>query len=333
MNDHIAAIENIVADFLKNNGKFPWNGTEFDLRAELNKGEAASAATLEALTSIIYSRYYAVNPLTAPRHYNPNDPAFIAQTNEFVKYLSVNNLTTARTDAGWTVEAVLTNGQVRAYKNGSSLVLEYNQYEATHPSTQLTPGAIVTRKILKESTELQPVFYYAFSDAHFLHTPKIMRFYWNINPNSSASLLKEISYHLNEYRVPYLFKCLNNPAYYDRRDSAVLYVTKQYHAIINKLLPVIYERNATAMVDDIPLFSLKLATGLGYADSPVSGDSFGMHRSRIIARGIIAAAQKNTFNNEDNMKEISAQFAKEHIDPSAPYIVKDSKKVITPFSA
>ncbi len=87
------------------------------------------------------------------------------------------------------------------------------------------------------------------------------------------------------------------------------------------------------MVDDVPLFSLRLATGLGYADSPVSGDSFGMNRSRIIARGMIAATLKNTGKKEDYLQDIYFQFGRENIDPSEPYIVKDSQKVIKPFLA
>ena len=55
MNNHIADIEFIIGEFLGKNGKFSWGTGEFDLKKELEKGEAANHNTLESLTGIIYA--------------------------------------------------------------------------------------------------------------------------------------------------------------------------------------------------------------------------------------------------------------------------------------
>ena len=192
---------------------------------------------------------------------------------------------------------------------------------------------MVHRKFPKENNDLQPVFYYAYSDAGFQHNPLIMRFYWNVKPGMAATLLREVSTQLNHYQLPYLYKCLNHPSWYVRRDSAILYIGKQYHSIINTLLPVIYKSVQKGMVDDVPMFTHQLAKGLGYGDSPVNGDSFGMSRSRFIARALVAGYRKGLKKKEQYFNEVSYQFSIENIDPAVPYIFKDSKHVIIPFSA
>ena len=84
---------------------------------------------------------------------------------------------------------------------------------------------------------------------------------------------------LNRYQVPFRYKILSYSGVYTRADAAVLFFAARYYQIIARLLPRIRPRRDRICVRDA-LLTRPLHDGIGLAEDPGNGESFGMHRTR-----------------------------------------------------
>lgn len=273
-------------------------------------------AATNALTQLLYSEAYARRRSLQTAVSMPAvTPGYQQEQQEFIANLSAHNHTAERNDNGWQVTAVYPQGQLAVSKQGIKQVLQPYEFES---AAQPAVNAHVTRKYVKEHRTLQPAFYYVYSETFFDHAPTILRVYWNIDAQGAAMLVESITTVINRYRIPFLFKCLNHPVLYNRRDAAVLYIQKRFAAQLNVLLPTIIEEVNAYLQDDVPLFTYRAAAGVGIAESPVNGDSFGMVRSRLVASAMMQAPQEK--NTTQQLQQIIHTFSQHGISTEAPYV-------------
>jgi hypothetical protein len=69
-----------------------------------------------------------------------------------------------------------------------------------------------------------------------------------------------------------------------------------------------------------PLFSKHLADGLGFAEDPRTGESFGMNRCRLMAEAVCRAHQRGHDSAEARLGEIAAAFAAAGLSFECPYL-------------
>jgi len=311
----------IVKTFLKANKKFATHEGVFDVAAEAGKETVEPAALLQDLTGILYRDFYAGDVTVSPQIKNA-DASFTS---------SLFNASTTRGyfDHGWAVESVGADGQISVRKDGSVVALAHYEY-VSHAQPPII-GSLVTRQFIKGTDIIQPQFYYLFADEVFRPLGAVARIYWNIGASSAPSLVHHVTSVLNKYRVPFLFKCLSAPELYGRKDAAVLYMSKRHYHQINNLLPLIYAPIAADMKDGVPGFTKVLAGGLGYADSPASGESFGISRCRVVAKGLLAGvlAQEKTIAQFEHA--VNEQFRLADINPEKPYLNNNTQDVIMPL--
>lgn len=120
-------------------------------------------------------------------------------------------------------------------------------------------------------------------------TGRQVRFYWNVRAEAAAALLTRIGCALERRRVRFQCKVPVTMGGYDRADGGVLYVAAEDVAAIVDLVAEIHRTLGTGLRPDVPLFARRIADGLGFAESPQSGESFGMQRCRLLAEGLVAA--------------------------------------------
>jgi hypothetical protein len=124
---------------------------------------------------------------------------------------------------------------------------------------------------------------------HEAGTGRQVRFYWNLSIDAATAFVNEITRRFERARIPFQAKLPVHPGGFSRADGGVLYLgDDDVDASIDPILGT-YARLRTGMRDDVPLYTLPLAPGLSFAESPPSGDSFGMHRSDLIAEGLVRA--------------------------------------------
>jgi hypothetical protein len=242
----------------------------------------------------------------------------------FQAALSQANETVERWDNDWIIEQILPGGQYLAKKKGKyKLVLPGEFINLDYSVALPKEGARVSIHCLKESLTFQPSFYFVFSNEINSDTNLISlaRFYFNIKSTGAAQLIQLLTRQLNKYKIPFSFKCLNNPALFTRSDAAVLYVTKPYYHITSQVLSKIYPNLRSEMDSHVPLFTKKLYDGLSIAEDPGNGDSFGMHRCRLLARGIYNSYLNNDTSAENILQSVEQSFKASGISLDTPYMI------------
>jgi len=74
------------------------------------------------------------------------------------------------------------------------------------------------------------------------------------------------------------------------------------------------------MLFSTPLFSWQLQPGIGVAEDPNTGESFGMHRCRLTAEGIVDAWQRGDQSPEGRIRAIAARFTQNGCKLELPHL-------------
>jgi len=266
-----------------------------------------------ALQDLIYRRCYLRRPnqrASAP----VEDPAFVAA-------LVAANHGREGWSLGWRLEAQDQNGTIIARKGDTRVDSATGSYQVCPPAPGQQPSREIALRASPGSLTAQRGFYFVFGTTFGDRDDeaKIARLYFNIPAASAPALVAHISGHLNAYDLPFRFKCLTEPAGYLRSDAAVLYVARRYLAsawLILTSKPGVLENLAPT----VPMWSRRLAPGLGAAEDPGAGESFGMHRARLTAEGISAAHRRGAEDPGRRLVEIHQRFVAAGLDPARPHL-------------
>jgi len=281
---------------------------------------------LRALTETIYEQcycnrfagdYHVYTPLTGP------DPAFTAA-------LAAANTTMTGWDGGWVLDQLLPGGQYLAVRNNRYRPVSPGEFITTNYQSGLPqPGAPVSIYCQKESSTLQAAFYFAFSQEPVTEQSlsTTVRFYWNVKSSGAAGLMELLTTNLNRYQIPFSFKCLNHPGLYPRIDAAVLYIARRYYQITANIMRQIYPAIQSQLESPTPWFSKALDAGLGLAEDPGDGDSFGMSRCRIVAEGIYQAYQLGDGSGARKREQVETIFKQRGLSLDMPWLNAGSKDI------
>jgi len=323
LNGTIGALKIISPDSFSFAGKtFVVNANKFSQPA----GIVSSDPFVKLLTEILYQQCYC-------RKFNGTyyeSPPVTEDNGQFQTALSKANSTIERWDKGWIVEQILPTGQYVARKNGKYKLLYPGAFITTDYQTVLpNEGTRIIIHCLKESFGFQSAFYFAFSheisDQQNLLT--MVRFYWNIKSSGAPKLIDLLTKNLNTYHIPFSFKCLNNFSSFIRSDAAVLYISKHHYNITAQILSGIYPQISSELNEEVPEFTKELKSGLGFAEDPGTGESFGMSRCRMVAQGIYNAHQSGFITNKKIIYHIKEVFNARGVKINLPYLNAGSKDI------
>jgi len=245
---------------------------------------------INSLTNTIYSKFYCG---IKNGNYTSKIPPK-AERETFMNELSQANTSVNGLDYHWKIYNIDTStGNVYIQKNGELRWLRPNTYQFANPQQkQAALNTFVNIHRQKESRNLQPVFYHVFGNEMFPQEIEMARMYWNIKPEGVSKLINLLTTTLNDYKIPFQFKCLNHPELYVRTDAAVLYLSKKHIQVTAIILHSVIPNLEPYLVDEIPMFTKQLYKGVGYAEDPGKGQSFGMSRSSTIATALVEAFQQ-----------------------------------------
>lgn len=280
---------------------------------------AARSYLLHTLQTQLYSDFYCQGQAVAGRT-RETEPALVGLT-PFVEELSRANSGSGYWERGWEVLAT-ENGFVSARKRGLELSARLEDCLAGE-GEQPAPRAVISLRFPRELISLSPGFYIATSDAESFGEAQflgLVRLYWNVTPPGAAELMRHATVMLNMAGVPFRLKVLNNPALYTRCDAAILYLNKSQYAPAVSVIEEIYRRVSLHVRHRVPALTKPLAHGLGLAEDPEQGESFGMHRSRILAEGIIRAAEGRANLVSARLRIVESRFVEEGLDLAKPFL-------------
>lgn len=177
----------------------------------------------------------------------------------------------------------------------------------------------VRLRLPNESISMLPGFYLAIGDAELARGTPVVRLYWNLMAEGAEPLIRRATAELNRAGLPFRLKVLDSPARYNRCDAGVLYVRIADYPAVADIVAGIYPDVANWLKTRTPAFTKVLAPGLGLAEDPGPGESFGQHRCRLLAEGLVRAYERRT-PARHRLPVVTARFDEAGISLDAPYL-------------
>jgi hypothetical protein len=275
------------------------------------------------LQAALYARCYCRRLEDPP----PPPPQAIAPDASFLPKLMQANRSRPGWEGGWTIYQIGPNGQVWLMKGDRQRSALPGEFVGTAPpGAPLQPGAVVNVQVARESTVAQPGFYFIYGEtlADVWDDQSMVRFYFHAPSSAVPELIEALTPRLNRYQVPFRMKALSEPALYGRADAVVVYVARRYHAVTVRIIRDLPPAVTAQLLPSTPLFTKVLQPGIGLAEDPNTGESFGMHRCRLVAEGIVDAWQRNDQSVDGRLRAIAARFEQSglkldlsHLGPSS----------------
>lgn len=263
-----------------------------------------------------------------PRPSSPDVTEPPAQRTPLAQALSQANQGEGYWSQDWQIQSnsSLAEPAVVVQRRGLSLQVAPHEYQPAIASNSETTKVAV--RYPKEFWGMSPGHYMALSDVELC--PKsladLVRIYWNVTPEGAVPLMATITRMLNQAEIPFRFKVLNNPSQFiSRCDVAVLYFDREnFRAIAELLQQSIYLEVAPYLEPGTPALTKILAPGIGLAEEPGNGKSFGLHRCGILADGLIQAHEQGLTDVGDRMVALNAHCRRMGLSLETPYLQVDS---------
>lgn len=293
---------------------------QFQERAETIRSAAATADEerfLNVLRDFLYVSYYCPGFRRETLSRSRIEP--IDLTEEFVKA----NQSRSRLESGWRIWQILAPDRFIAYKEDRFKIVAagdfLNSGGSGVPLLRETPIDIF---FPAGSGALQPAFYFVFGErtADSQDEYQLLRIYFNIENSGAASLVETVSANFNRRQIPFHFKCLKNAQQYERSDAAVLYISKRYWHIARLTLIDIQRIIKSYLREETPLFTKRLAPGIAIAEDPGDGNSFGLHRCRLLAESLWISYLNGEFTAPVRLTRLKSYFRRCGLDLSKPYL-------------
>jgi hypothetical protein len=268
---------------------------------------AGPAGPSAGLSEALYARHYTRAAESAPAAPDPTG---------FLETLRAANRLPARWEA-WTVAGADPHGLLLTNERGMRRRATYS--EAVPGAGGLAAGQPVHVPAAREALTAPQGHYAVFgrtvADAR---AGRQVRFYWNIEAEAAAPFLDSITTGLERRRIPFQAKVPAVPAGYARADGGVLYLDSEDVEASLDILAAVQAGLAAWLRPPTPLFARQLGRGVAFAESPPTGESFGMHRCRLVAEGLVQAFAAGATDDEARVEAILARFVGYGLDPEAP---------------
>jgi HopA1 effector protein family len=280
---------------------------------------------LTAMTDILYSVLHCREP---------SEPSLLAGfsdwvgARDFALSLSEANQGQGSWESGWLIRGA-ENGSVIAERNGLRFWVRPEDVRAPGP---LTDGVSASVKLPKEFRHMLPGFYFAVGDAeHDGNLPDAVRVYWHLRPVGAAPLVALITGRLNVAGIPFRLKLVSDPLGYRRSDPAVLYLPRSSYGKAAPLLAQLYAEVRQFLRSPVSAYVKRMAYGVGLAEDPNDGSSFGQHRSRLLATALASPASAGAASAGDRLDAVVAALEANGFEPAALHLNPGSSDGYEPF--
>ncbi len=265
----------------------------------------------------LYQQFYQYG-IAVPAVHDVTDAA-LSEDRDFVLTLSAANHGRGTWQQGWMV-VKRSSGDIWARRDGMTVRIPS---ERRRDDSETTLAVLLPKEYFKQS----PGFYLAQGDASLQPQSGdvLVRLYWNVTAAGATTLMDSATTRLNTERVPFYFKVLDKPGAYQRNDAAVLYITKRDLERVSPLLKEIYDDVWPHLARGVPALTKRLAPGLGLAEDPRNGESFGLHRCRLLAEAFVDAAIREIDEPPSLIQVIEHRFSAEGLDLASPHLNPGSR--------
>ena len=256
------------------------------------------------LAQRLYASFYCRGRATAAAD-TPRD--LVTAWSPFIAALSMANTGTGSLEEGWTVVGFDASAII-VERDGLRLWVRPEELTGGRPSAV---GEVISILAPKEFFRQSPGFYMALGNVGLPlpTTQPVYRLYWNLESAGGAPFMAAVTRQLNDAGIAFRAKAVNDPNQYTRCDAGVLYVLGADAERIRTVMPLLLAATQPFRKPETPVFTLPLDAGVGLAEEPLGGlESFGINRCRILAQGIVTAAEHGLVDPGAQLDEVRRQF-------------------------
>ena len=300
---------------------FSWRGTWHLVLPVAARRTLTPADQRQGLTSRLethlYSNFYCPGGLRTESSWRA--PSSHASTVQHVEQLSAANRGDEHFDPDWWVVSA-DGDELVVIKDGLRLRVVRGDCRS---EGKLLQGVEVSVRTSKEMLSMTPGFYLVVGNAPGAirgSAETLSRLYWNVTPRGAIALVAELTTLLNGRDIRFRMKALRDPATYSRCDAAVLYLSKENALSVWDELAAVYGRVGDELKPRVPAMTKALAPGLGIAEDPGGGNSFGLHRCGLIAQGLLEARATGPAWPSRKLAAVFDRFESAAVDIVAPYL-------------
>lgn len=237
----------------------------------------------------------------------------------FVQALSAANAGRGSSEAGWSL---------RAHEDDWLVVQREGLAVWARPDEVVGgtggPGAAVSVRLPKELRRLSPGFYMALGDtgleAGGPGAGTLVRLYWHLTDQGAEPFVAIVTSALNRAGVAFQLKVVDEPERFDRCDAGVLYLSRGDLPAAGDVIRTVHRDLGAHLRPATPAFTKALGPGLGLAEDPGGGGSFGTNRCELLAEAIVDAHHSGAHAVADRLELVATRFAQAGVDLDVPYL-------------
>lgn len=297
---------------------FSWFGEAVPV-ATLDAGAVQpQAALVDALAEHLYQNFYTPGaPVRFPRS-NTVATASVSGV-QLQQQLDRANASSGHVQRDWCIAAI----------DGEQLQLTRRELTVRMPAAgcrplqgqDFVPGDRVAVEAPSARPWRSPGYYMVIGDnvAGRDNAASIVRIYWNVTGEGRVPLLQSLTRHLNALQRVFWFKVATG-AESARCDQAVLYLYRRDLVAVWAVLQDVYRGIRGELRRAVPALTHRLAAGVGLAEDPANGESFGSDRCALLAQCIAT----QTVDNPDRVGAVATHFSRHGVDLARPYQAQNS---------
>lgn len=301
----------IEALSFRSSGQLSWHG--IPLKLNLPTSAVTRNTMTEQIACLLYHQFYCYGhvvplPSESPR----NSPV----TKTAIDGLITANRERFRWEGGWQV--ISNEGGYMDVERGGLRVLvnpgAWRSAQEGQVEVQLTSGSFA----------MNPGFYTVTAGGSF-QNPEVIRVYWNVSMDAASRLISALASSLGRQGIPYRVKVLTDLSRPGRADSCVLYLQQRDFREAGECIGRIYHSIAKFARAAVPAYSFEIAEGLSVAEQPPGEESFGQHRCRILAEGIMLATEAGARSGTERLAKVREHFSRCGYSLERPHLNPDSE--------
>lgn len=258
---------------------------------------------IRALQHRIYVDYYS-RVQDSP---GSNDKSLLDQFVEF-------HGTATLLSIGWNIVAIGNAGEIFVEKDEFSRWALPGQYQAQ----TLAVGHEAVLIVQSGSGQIQQGYFHAFGASLEWQFEKeqLIRFYFNVDSSHAVDSFSTLAARLDKCCIPFQLKSPTHISGYARVDAMVLFVPRRFFQIVRYIV----KGSGIKTLDGTPAFCKKLSKGIALAEDPGNGESFGMHRCRLVAEALKIAWARSEGRTDEVRIAIESHFERSGLTISAPFL-------------
>jgi hypothetical protein len=225
-----------------------------------------------------------------------------------------------RWQSGWVVLQSAPDGRCVAGRQGQIRELRPGDYASrSRPGVSPVPGdaIIVTERI--DWVDPPTRSWYGQSTLGDPQPP-LIRCYWNVGPECVGFVLAVMTSALDAAGLSYCVKCPLRPSDYARADPLVLYAERRQWPSVLPVVRSVVAETGRHLRRDSPALTRVLRAGLGVAEDPGHGVSFGQSRCNALAPLVLAILRDAREREPEALEWLIEGLRSAGIAPERPWL-------------